>query len=119
MTLKELKDRLNTRRKVRQLLDNSYAKLYDSNATSDKHTNSNNAEFNELKKQADELNKWYIELLNHITADDEYIANIIHLRYSRGFGWDKIALIMGGVASESCYRVAVDRYLKKYLQNHS
>lgn len=110
MTVKEIKAKLKTRKYLRDKLDKTYIKYYDSSESEEIKTQ-NLKEFEKLKKQVDELNKWYIGFIDSI--DDDYIKYLIQLRYSKGFSWDKISLIMGGCATSDCYRLAVDRYIRK------
>ena len=48
---------------------------------------------------------------------DIYIKQLFCMRYLSGYTWVKIATLMGGVATEDCYRNAVNRYLCKCLKN--
>ena len=116
MTVAELKEKLEKRRQLRSLLDRSYFELYNSESVCPENQQENLKEYEALKNKVAELNQWYNNLLNDISADDEYISNIIHLRYTRGFSWDRISYALGGMASESCHRIAMNRYLEKYCR---
>lgn len=118
MTVAELKKKLEKRRQLRNLLDKSYFEIYNSESECPDNLNDNLKEYDSLKNKVADLNEWYNNFINDVSADDEYISNIIHLRYSRGFSWDRISYALGGMASESCYRIAMNRYLEKYCRRN-
>jgi hypothetical protein len=48
---------------------------------------------------------------------DVYIKQLFCMRFLSGHTWEKISVLMGGVATADCYRNAVSRYIRKYFEN--
>lgn len=42
---------------------------------------------------------------------DTYIRTLFTLRYVKGYSFSKIATVIGGYASDDCYRKQIDRYI--------
>lgn len=71
-----------------------------------------------LDKVSDEFLRKSKEVNSFIDSiTDTYIKQLFCMRYLSGYTWDKISVLMGGVASSDCYRHAVNRYLSKHIQH--
>lgn len=65
----------------------------------------------QLRSEYEKLHAWFNDFLNSV--DDLYIKNLLYKRYQKNYSWVKISLSEGGIATDECFRKAVDRYLHK------
>ena len=108
--LESMKKYLNEYRYIRATL-NKYLEYEKNNVLSEFDRSVLDKISDEFLQKSKEVNL-FIESISDI-----YIKQLFCMRYLSGYTWNKISVLMGGVASADCYRNAVNRYLCKHFEN--